>query len=103
MAKEEFVFKTCWWSVRLRREARGRQDLLMPLICEAEAESVRITRSKRLETLNELEMEDEEEHFLNTFSFLANVSTYGAHLYAPAPGKDFFIWVYLFVRSCHTG
>lgn len=24
MAKEEFVVKTCWWSVRLRREARGR-------------------------------------------------------------------------------
>lgn len=58
--------------MRLRREARAPQSL-------------------RLETLNELELEDEEEHFLNTFSFLANVSTYAAHLCTPASGKDFFI------------
>ncbi len=75
------VVKTCWcrWSMRLRREARA------PL-------------SKRLETLNELELEDEEEHFLNTFSFLANVSTYAAHLCTPASGKYFlFEFIYLFV------
>lgn len=60
---------------------------------------VRLSRSKRLET----ELEDEEEHFLNVFSFLANVSTYAAHLCTPASAKDFFIWVYLFVPSRYTG
>ncbi len=69
----------------------------MPLIDEAEAGSACASRSKRLETT--WAQEDEEEHFLNTFSFLANVSSYAAHLCTPASGKYFFIWVYLFICS----
>lgn len=56
---------------------------------------VRPSRSKRLET----ELEDEEEHFLNTFSFLANVSTYAAHLYTIL--SNTFLFEY--ISSRHTG